>query len=70
MRMSDEEFGNIVGVGLVLFWAALVLGGLAGYVMNVVDFIHEINGPIGALFVARIVGFFVFPLGAILGWVA
>jgi hypothetical protein len=70
MRMSDEDFGNIVGVSLVLLYVVLVLLGLVGYAMNVGDFVREINEPISALFVARAVGFFVFPLGAILGWVA
>jgi hypothetical protein len=68
--MSDETAGIVVGAGVLLLYTVLVLGGLAGYVMNVVDLIREINGPIGALVVVRVIGLFLFPLGAILGWVA
>ena len=42
------------------------LAGFAGWCMNIAAIwhSHEVTGPV----IARIVGVFLFPLGAVLGW--
>ena len=50
------------------FVCLLVLVGLGGWVANVVKFIGMIDGGITAMFIARGVGIFAAPLGAVLGF--
>ena len=46
-------------------YLALVLAAIVGWVFN---FMALYNGPINGMFVARVVGVFVFPIGSILGY--
>ena len=62
-------FENI-GVGVALLWLAAILGGIIGWVLNIVAVVHAIGGPVTTMFIARIVGIPVFILGAVLGWVS
>lgn len=48
--------------------AAVVLAAIYGYVCNIIGLIQSLCGDLTAMFVARIVGVFVFPLGSILGF--
>lgn len=59
-----------IGVSLFLLYFALIIGGLVGWVLNIVHIIGAASGPLTTLLVLRIVGIFAFPLGAILGWVS
>lgn len=69
MRLSaTEKFTLNVGLGTFMLCIALIIMIIYGWIANVVDIIHTLNGPINALFVARIAGVFVAPLGAILGY--
>jgi hypothetical protein len=45
---------------------AIVL--LYGWCANVVDVIHAVSQPITGMFLLRLVGIFVFPLGILLGF--
>ena len=47
---------------------AVILITALGWCMNVVSIFQELGGPLDAEFIARIAGIFVFPLGAILGY--
>lgn len=53
-----------------VLYLVVALAGLVGWVMNLIDVVHLAfaNAPFHALFVARIVGIFVGPLGAVLGY--
>lgn len=42
--------------------------GIIGWVMNIVDIISMMSGELTAMLIIRLVGVFVFPLGAILGY--
>jgi hypothetical protein len=54
---------------LATVWILIVLAAIVGWVMNVVKLIGMIgDGGITTMFVARIVGVPVGPLGAILGY--
>lgn len=53
-----------------VFKAAFLLAIFAafgGWIANIVKFIGMLHDPLGALFIARIVGIFFAPLGAVLG---
>lgn len=63
-----RKFNNwLAGFGIIAVIAFYVLL-LIGYVLNIIDFFGALSGEVGALFIARIVGFFVPIIGAILGW--
>lgn len=59
-----------VGVSLALLYIAAIIGGIIGWVLNIVAVVHGISGPLTTMMVARLVGIPVFILGAILGWVS
>jgi hypothetical protein len=48
---------------------ALVLVGIGGWFANIVKLIGMFGGDITALFIARLVGVFAAPLGAVLGFI-
>jgi hypothetical protein len=47
-------------------WIAVIIAMAAGWIMNIIDLINMPAGITG-LFVARVAGIFIPPLGAILG---
>jgi hypothetical protein len=49
-------------------WGVVVVVGIGGWIANVVKLIGMLGGEITAMFVARCVGVFAAPLGAILGF--
>lgn len=53
---------------ILLAWLALCAAGIVGWVMNIVKLVQMLDGSVTALFIARIVGVFAAPLGAILGF--
>ncbi len=57
--MKDSDWGAFIWLGLI------ILGGI-GWVLNIVEIAHAdiVNGFV----ILRVVGIFMFPLGAILGW--
>lgn len=61
-RTDDMPLG--LAIAVLIF--SLVAG--IGWIMNVVKIIGSLNEPITAMFIARVVGAFAAPLGAILGW--
>lgn len=62
MNDNNMSFGTAVVV-LALF----VLGAI-GWVMNIVDIARSDVPPITAMFILRIVGIFIMPLGGVLGY--
>lgn len=52
----------------VFVWLLMVIIGGYGWVWNIIDLIHMHDGITG-LFVVRVVGIFVAPIGAVLGFV-
>lgn len=53
-------------VSLTIFGLWLVF--ILGWFMNIWTIIGSVGGPLNAMFVARCVGAFIFPLGGILGY--
>lgn len=55
------------GIGFV--WIAVIIAGMIGWVMNLLSLIKMLGDPVVTpLFIARLVGVPIAPLGAILGW--
>lgn len=54
-------------IGSIVLYLGILVGGLTGWVLNVLDIIATAGGPITGLFLARCIGTVVFPLGALLG---
>ena len=50
-----------------LFVLILVVAGIVGWLANVFKLVDMLDGPVTAMFIARIVGVFMAPLGSILG---
>jgi hypothetical protein len=46
----------------------LILLGVGGWIANIVKLVHMIDGAVTAMFIARAIGIFFAPLGAILGF--
>lgn len=66
--MFDAK-GTLVG-GAVVAWFALCIAGLIGWIMNIVK-IFQIGMPLadwGAFEIGRVVGVFLAPLGAVMGF--
>lgn len=51
-----------------MVWFATIVGGSIGWVLNVVKMFGALADPLTAMFIARVVGIFCAPLGAILGY--
>lgn len=60
----DAEFGIWYPLTLI----AIYLGLIAGWVMNVAAIWNTMDNDITAKFILRVIGVFVFPIGAILGY--
>ena len=58
------------GIIGVLTYFALIIGLLAGWIMNLIDVVQFFlaNAEWTNLMVGKLIGLFFFPLGGILGW--
>ena len=57
-----------VGAIALLCYIAILIGLVIGWVMNIVGIVHTLSDPITGMFIARLVGTVVFPLGGVLGY--
>ena len=62
--MKKYDIGTVAAIAILVVFIA----GIVGWVMNIVNLIGTIGSSIDAEFVLRLVGVFVAPLGAILGY--
>lgn len=65
MKIRTSDAGTIV---IVLLTISVVIASVTGWVFNIIEIFNIANAPITGMFVLRIVGIFVAPLGAILGY--
>ena len=60
----DVKLGTIGALTIItLFFAAIV-----GWVLNIIQLAHTEAMPITTMFILRIIGIFVPPIGSIMGW--
>lgn len=62
---KDSMASSVIG----LVFISLILFGVIGWVMNIMNIISHINDPITAMIVLQGIGVLAAPLGAVLGWV-
>ena len=53
----------------ILMWIAVMIALAVGWVMNIFAIAHIMAEPITGMFVLRVVGIFVAPLGGVLGYI-
>ena len=70
MRRASAWRGTSSGGGWAVF-LVLALWGAAifGWIANVVKIALTAGDPLSGLFIFRVVGAFILPIGAVLGWV-
>ncbi len=60
----DRKFA----LGFIAFYLTLLFVGGYGWIMNLITIWHTMDSPVTAKFIARVAGIFVFPVGAVLGF--
>lgn len=67
---SIYDLFSAAGMIGILAYLGLVFGLLIGWVMNLINVVQLFlaNGELTTIFLGRIIGIFLFPLGGILGW--
>lgn len=65
MRFKTEER---IAIGTMLFFVVLAIATVGGWIANIIKFVGMLDGGVTAMFIARIVGFFLLPLGVVLGY--
>lgn len=65
--MSFESKVATMAAG-TLIWFALWIAVVVGWVMNIVDLFYQSFEPLTAVAVLRVVGIFILPLGAVMGF--
>lgn len=55
----------VLGLGLL----GAIIAAIAGWVMNIVQLVSMADAGVTGMFILKIVGVFVAPLGAVLGWI-
>jgi hypothetical protein len=66
---SGEKAEALLALLVVLAGCGLILAACAGYVLNIVTLAQTMDASPLGLLVLRVVGIFIAPLGAILGFV-
>ena len=64
-QSTPEEIGSGIAALSII---GVMLAGVVGWVMNIITIWHTVDDPLTAKFILRVVGVFVVPIGAILGW--
>jgi len=63
-----KQLINWSGLPVMMLGLCVVLLGIGGWFANLVKLIGMLEGEVTAMFIARIVGAFAAPIGAVLGY--
>ena len=66
--MNSQRGYTRIELSVVLFMIPLIVGGFWGWVWNIVKIVGSDFGQITGLLVMRVIGVFLAPLGAVLGF--
>ena len=66
--MKSQRGFTLIEVSIAIFIVPLVIGGIWGWVWNIVKIVGSDFGTITGLLVIRVIGVFLAPLGAVLGF--
>lgn len=53
----------------ILFYAAVILVILVGWIMNLITIFNTAQAELTGMFILRIVGIFIAPIGGVLGYI-
>ena len=62
------DASDAIGGGCALGMVALMAAAAVGWVLNVVKIFATLNDPLTGMFVGRVLGVFLVPIGCIVGW--
>lgn len=62
--MNDEA----IGAGCAVSFFIIMMAGAIGWIMNIVKIFAALDHPLTGLFLGRVIGVFIFPIGCIAGW--
>lgn len=57
-----------IGIASFVLALAFVIAGVTGWVLNIIELANIVGGDITGMFVLRIIGIVIVPLGAVLGY--
>lgn len=63
-----KQGGFTASETLSVFFGIILILGMIGWIMNIITIFSTMANPISGVFIVRIVGIIVAPLGAIMGW--
>ena len=63
-------FFSALGVIGIFSYIALIVLMLWGWVLNIIALVGMVDGGVTTMFILRVAGVFIAPLGGILGWFA
>lgn len=68
--MPNSTKGAGLTLGILASYFCLLIGGVVGYVLNIIDLVSAAvhASPLTVEIIVRGIGVFVFPLGAIMGY--
>ena len=66
--MKTQNGYTSVELVIAMFWLLVVPAGVFGWVWNIVKIIHTCCAVIDGMLIVRVIGIFVAPLGAIIGY--
>ena len=69
MKVTYKAISETGAILASIVFLCFVVAAVAGWVMNIITIAHSNFSDLTGLLVLRVVGIFVAPLGAILGWV-
>lgn len=58
----------MVGGGCALGMLSIIAAGAIGYILNIIKIFAGLSEPITGMFVGRVVGAFIVPIGCVAGW--
>ena len=64
--MKDDVSTSIAILG-VLIWLGVIITVAIGYILNIVDLFNDLS-TVNGVFIMRIIGIFLPPIGAIMGY--
>lgn len=54
--------------GCALAWVAIMAAGAIGWALNIIKIFGALGEPVTGMFIGRVIGAFVVPIGCIVGW--
>lgn len=66
--MYKKDSGLIGAIFFIVFWITIVIGGIWGYILNIIGLLNHGSVDILGQTILGAIGIFVFPIGVIMGY--